>query len=168
MPFKDENKLKQYRKDYWEKNKEHYEKSRRNRISNQTEEDKENYKNTRNIWREKNKDEINKKQRERKEKHKKYLIEMLGGKCAGCGTTTNLQFDHIDRNSKLFCITHQLASKLEKLIEEANKCQLLCDSCHRIKTSINHDANCLAEGKRVIDIQIIGSKTIVTLEQVSL
>jgi hypothetical protein len=168
MAYKDLEKKKETRKAYWEKNKEQLREKTKERIANQTEEDKEKYRNTRNIWRENNKEEVNRKRKERKKNHRDYLVNMLGGKCVGCGTTENLQFDHIDRHEKSFCLGKSLANKLDKLIEEAKKCQLLCDSCHRIKTSINHDANCLAEGKRVIDIQIIGNKTIVTLEQVSL
>lgn len=92
---------------------------------------------------------------------------MLGGKCVGCGVTENLQFDHIDRTKKLFCIGNNLACKLEKLIEEANKCQLLCEKCHQHKTLVNHDCNNLAVGKRVISIETIGNKTIVTLEELA-
>ena len=90
---------------------------------------------------------------------------MLGGKCVGCGTSKNLQFDHIDRTKKSFCIGKSLASKLEKLIEEANKCQLLCEKCHQYKTLVNHDCNNLSVGKRVVCIETIGNKTIVTLEE---
>lgn len=164
MPYKDKNKLKEYRKKYWENNKDIFNEKQKERLKNQTEEEKEKYKQTRNIWREKNKEDINEKRRERKYKHRQYLLDMLGGKCVGCGITENLQFDHIDRYSKSFCIGKNLASKLEKLVEEAKKCQLLCDNCHKIKTTINHDANLLAEGKRVISIENIGTKTIVTLE----
>jgi len=164
MPYKDKNKLKEQRKRYWEKTKDIEKERRKEKIKNQTEEEKERYKQTRNIWREKNRDEINRKTRERKNKHKQYLLNMLGGKCVGCGVTENLQFDHIDRHIKSFCIGRSLASKLDKLIEEAKKCQLLCDNCHRIKTTINHDANLLAEGKRVINIETVGKRTIVTLE----
>ena len=167
MPYKDENKIKEYRKEYWKKNKERYDQQTKERLENQTQEEKDKYKNTRNTWRENNKEEINKKRRERKNKHRQYLVDMLGGKCVGCGTTEKLQFDHIDRHKKAFCISKHLASKIDKLIEEAEKCQLLCDDCHKIKTSINHDANCLAEGKRVVNVEIIGNKTIVTLVELA-
>lgn len=168
MPYRDKDKLNEYRKNYWKNNKDIVKEKQKEKIKNQTEEEKEKYRQTRNKWREKNKDDVNRKRRERKYEHKKHLINILGGKCVGCGTTENLQFDHIDRYSKSFCIGKNLASKLEKLVEEAKKCQLLCDNCHKVKTTINHDANLLAEGKRVIDIKVIGNKTIVTLEQVSL
>ena len=167
MPFLNKEDEKEYRKKYWEENKEDlilYHKEKRN---NRTEEEKEEHRIKRRIWREKNKEDINKKRRERKQTNKQYLVDMLGGKCVGCGTTECLQFDHIDRHKKSFCISTKLAHQLDKLIEEANKCQLLCEKCHQIKTSINHDANLLAEGKRVTNIQKIGNKTIVTLEELA-
>ena len=118
MPYKDYEKKKQREKErYWE-NKEY-----RNEYSRQYSKD--------------NREKINKNSRERKAKNKAYLIEMLGGKCVGCGVTENLQFDHIDRKQKTFTIGKRLESSLEnKLIPEANKCQLLCKCCHQIKTTI--------------------------------
>lgn len=115
-------------------------------------------------WANNNKDEINRKRRERKATHKKYVIDMLGGCCVGCGTTENLQFDHIDRTTKSCNVAGLLAGKLEKLVEEAQKCQLLCETCHRHKTLINHDCNHLVEGKRVVEVRQEGERTIVILE----
>ena len=86
MPYKDYEKKKQREKErYWE-NKEY-----RNEYSRQYSKD--------------NREKINKNSRERKAKNKAYLIEMLGGKCVGCGVTENLQFDHIDRKQKTFTIS---------------------------------------------------------------
>lgn len=115
-------------------------------------------------WANNNRDELNRKRRERKATHKKYMIDMLGGCCVGCGTTENLQFDHIDRTTKSCNVASLLAGKLEKLVEEAQKCQLLCETCHRHKTLINHDCNHLAEGKRVVEVRQEGERTIVILE----
>ena len=167
MPFKDEEYRKEYCKKYKLKNKDYLSAKAEEQRKNRTEEEKEEFRIKRRIWRENNREEINRKHRERKRKNKKYLVDMMGGKCVGCGVTENLQFDHIDRYEKSFCISTELASKLDKLIKEASKCQLLCNECHKIKTTINHDANLLAEGKRVISIQVIDNKTIVTLEEVA-
>ena len=111
-----------------------------------------------------NKDKINASIRKRKENNRKFLIEMLGGKCVGCGVTEKLQFDHIDRKQKSFTIGKMLESSLEnKLIPEAKKCQLLCKSCHQYKTTANHDTNMLADGMMVESIKSIGDKVIITL-----
>jgi 5-methylcytosine-specific restriction endonuclease McrA len=62
------------------------------------------------------------------------LVEMLGGKCARCGTTDDLEFDHIDPESKRFAVGESLSRRWDELVEEALKCQLLCKAkCHREK-----------------------------------
>ena len=60
-------------------------------------------------------------------------IQKLGGSCQ-CGVTNDLQFDHIDRNTKSFTIA-KLSSVNDKAFwEEISKCQLLCHECHQKKT----------------------------------
>ena len=119
-------------------------------------------------WNEENRDRVNANVKERKAKNRSYLIEMLGGKCVGCNTTEHLQFDHIDRKQKKFTIGKMLESSLEnKLIPEAKKCQLLCKSCHQLKTTINHDMHSLAEGYAVLNIVENGDEIIVTLKKIN-
>lgn len=104
-------------------------------------------------------------QRLRREERRQILREHLGGKCVGCGTTENLQFDHIDRKQKSFDISKKLDHSLDKLIDEANKCQLLCYTCHEFKSLINHDKERLAEGYKVSQVESIGDKVVVTLQR---
>lgn len=68
------------------------------------------------------------------EKRMSLFKEMLGGKCAKCGSTENLQMDHIDHEAKSFTISKRWALKLERLIDELAKCQLLCGKHHKEKT----------------------------------
>lgn len=114
-----------------------------------------------------NREKINQSVRLLKEKKKETLIEHLGGKCVGCGAIENLQFDHIDRKQKSFTIGKCWGYTLEKLIEEAEKCQLLCKECHQYKTTINHDTNMIAEGYKVKEIKQIGEEIVVTLHKVA-
>jgi len=79
------------------------------------------------------KEKHNKVKRGKVEERKKLLIEMLGGKCKSCGTTKNLQFDHIDPTTKSFSIAKRYRCK--DVFEEIKKCQLLCYECHLKKTS---------------------------------
>ena len=57
-------------------------------------------------------------------------VEMLGGKCAECGATEELQFDHKDRKTKKFAIGKLFTKAQEVVLEELKKCQLLCQPCH--------------------------------------
>lgn len=63
------------------------------------------------------------------------IIEKLGGCCVKCGSTENLEIDHIDRSSKEIDIARCLSGiKESKLKQELDKCQLLCQKCHNYKT----------------------------------
>jgi hypothetical protein len=66
----------------------------------------------------------------RKHERRAKLIEMFGGKCVRCGSTEDLQFDHIDPATKSFAVCNDLTRAWDKLVAEALKCQLLCHECH--------------------------------------
>src|SRR5690348_15456693 len=72
---------------------------------------------------------------ERNHSHKPHLIGLKGGKCAVCGyayTGTNkhhFDFHHRDPMAKSFCLG-TCRRGLEALLEEAEKCDLLCLFCH--------------------------------------
>tara|TARA_A100001234_G_C12510410_1_gene335842 strand:+ start:35 stop:760 length:726 start_codon:yes stop_codon:yes gene_type:complete len=72
------------------------------------------------------------------DENRQYLIDKLGGQCVSCGTTEKLEFDHINPLDKSLNITNKLTLKnayqLEEVLEELNKCQLLCEQCHSKKT----------------------------------
>jgi 5-methylcytosine-specific restriction endonuclease McrA len=61
------------------------------------------------------------------------LIELLGGQCVRCGSTDELEFDHIDPETKVFAVGSDMSRAWDKLVEEALKCQLLCRECHVAK-----------------------------------
>ena len=82
-------------------------------------------------WRNNNRDHLNKLAKENRLKRKAIMIEMLGGKCVDCGTTENLQFDHIDPSKKSFNISCVLS---ERMLTELEKCELRCGDCHLEKT----------------------------------
>lgn len=55
------------------------------------------------------------------------------GPCAACGSLENLEVDHIDRTKKE---THKVWSWSKKRRDrELNKCQVLCETCHKEKTA---------------------------------
>lgn len=64
-----------------------------------------------------------------------YLVSVKGGKCERCGYNTNLSalsFHHINPETKEFEIDARSCANrsIESLLEEVNKCQLLCCNCH--------------------------------------
>lgn len=76
----------------------------------------------------------------RKEYYKEWFakirqerIDYLGGQCVKCGSVEKLEFDHIDPSLKEFDIS-AVCYSIENIIDELNKCQLLCEDCHLEKT----------------------------------
>lgn len=69
-------------------------------------------------------------------KRKKDLSSLFGGRCCICGFDAfqeALEFHHIDPSTKTFGLTdsNAVTKALEKQLEEARKCVLLCANCHR-------------------------------------
>ena len=70
-------------------------------------------------------------------RRKKYCHEKLGGKCVVCGTTENLQIDHIDPFDKSIDISKLINRKNKFLDVELKKCQLLCKHHHIQKNKVD-------------------------------
>jgi 5-methylcytosine-specific restriction endonuclease McrA len=82
-------------------------------------------------------------------KRRETAILSLGGVCVSCGSTENLEFDHIDPNTKEFTLAAGSGFSEERFSKELAKCQLLCVSCHKLKHRAPHgtlarkrDCNC--------------------------
>lgn len=67
-------------------------------------------------------------------RRKERIIAFLGGQCALCGATENLQIDHKDHTNKSFTVSSRWAYKWSELIIELKKCQLLCAEHHLEKS----------------------------------
>lgn len=77
------------------------------------------------------------KRRERYKYNKAQAIAYLGGKCVWCGTTEDLEFNHIDPYEKVQHVTKTLNKKYWKdSLPEIDKCELLCNTCHKIHTAM--------------------------------
>lgn len=63
------------------------------------------------------------------------LIEMSGGSCEICGSIENLEFNHKDATKKVFGLSGAGLDKAWiKIVEEWEKCELLCQLHHRQHT----------------------------------
>ena len=144
MPYSKEEKKeynKKYREEHKEKSQEYdkkYREEHKEKISEYNkkykEENKEKISEYNKKWREENKENRLEHAKAHRDKRRAHCIEYLGGKCVVCGTTHNLQFDHIKREGKKYTITEKITNYFTILKEELNKCQLLCVDCHKVKT----------------------------------
>lgn len=86
---------------------------------------------------EKNKIKYIEKAKKNSEKYRKQYYEWLSNKsCADCGISDIrvLEQDHID--GKSYNISSKVGSvSLDYLMEELNKCEVVCANCHRIRTA---------------------------------
>ena len=72
--------------------------------------------------------------KDRYAKRRAEAVVSLGGVCVKCGSTDELEFDHVDRSTKIKSIGC-MSSASKKLFEaELAKCQLLCSPCHLEKS----------------------------------
>lgn len=75
----------------------------------------------------------------RRIKRRTSLKLLLGDQCKNCGENNKLEFDHINPETKSFEINGSFLDKpWNLLIEETRKCQLLCNSCHKLKNKIDN------------------------------
>lgn len=74
-------------------------------------------------------------ERDRWEKRYPEALRTLGGRCVECGTTEDLQFDHVDPATKLFNISEGATRNENLFWDEVAKCQLLCVPHHKDKTA---------------------------------
>jgi len=76
------------------------------------------------------------KQKERALSRKLEIIRLKGGKCERCGYDKNiaaLEFHHLDPSIKSFQLDsrHLSNTTKEKILEELDKCIIVCSNCHR-------------------------------------
>lgn len=67
------------------------------------------------------------------------LRAALGGECQRCGTTEELEFDHIVPGGQKFWISRGILKPWNVLLAELDKCQLLCRPCHIVKSRENSE-----------------------------
>jgi hypothetical protein len=74
-------------------------------------------------------------ERQRYQRKRAEAIALLGGRCVTCGTTDDLEIDHVDRATKTYSISLMLSrTPWPQVLQELAKCQLLCHDDHKVKT----------------------------------
>lgn len=63
-------------------------------------------------------------------------MKQLGGECVDCGSTSHLEFDHVNPDVKSATISTILLHSWTKILAELAKCTLRCSKCHRGRTVI--------------------------------
>jgi 5-methylcytosine-specific restriction endonuclease McrA len=59
--------------------------------------------------------------------------------CGRCGSTSDLELDHVDPTTKIRTVKWVWSKA--RLEAELAKCQVLCQTCHQVKTKENFDHN---------------------------
>lgn len=68
--------------------------------------------------------------RERRKNIRLKILEQLGNKCSICGSSFDLEVNHVDRKQKVNSISRMYDYPWEVISEEIKKCNLLCKACH--------------------------------------
>lgn len=66
----------------------------------------------------------------RYQQRRELAHSILGRACANCGSLDNLEIDHIKWEDKAFKMNKLWNCAYATFLEELNKCQILCRSCH--------------------------------------
>lgn len=59
------------------------------------------------------------------------------GPCKNCGSSLNLEVDHIDATTKSFSPARIWGLRKDRAEDELKKCQVLCHECHLSKTKVD-------------------------------
>jgi len=76
-------------------------------------------------------------QRQRWRYHADLLDRMRSVPCADCGgifAQCAMDFDHRDGTKKSRSVTRMITGRLEPMLAEAEKCDIVCANCHRLRT----------------------------------
>ena len=79
--------------------------------------------------------------KKRRSRRKSELVAAAGGRCTDCGydrCLAALEFHHRDPTTKNFALG-EFSGSIERLRQEAEKCDLLCASFHRLRHAARED-----------------------------
>lgn len=96
-------------------------------------------------------------------KRRLELVKYLGGKCCRCGydkSLSALEFHHRNPEEKEFSLDMRNIGgmKMDKLKEEADKCDLVCSNCHREIHYAHLNKENIEDTLNGIEIEIVKKK----------
>ena len=87
-------------------------------------------------------------------------FSIIGRKCVDCGSTENLEFDHVDRGQKTHDVAKIFSYRNEVFLTEVRKCVPRCHACHKARTSeqmsVEHGGG--VSGRRACPCQLCKEK----------
>ena len=91
------------------------------------------------LWYQEHKDEQNERKRVLRAKRTVFLdaIKLAEG-CTDCGyseVARTMEFDHLPQHEKLFNVTAGRDGNITRLMNEIDKCEVVCKPCHGIRTN---------------------------------
>lgn len=92
-------------------------------------------------WNEYNKTRAELKRLERREKRLEVIWNLKSAPCTDCGGNFHpycMDFDHRDQSIKYKDISQ--INRIDEILEEVKKCDLVCANCHRIRTFNRFDS----------------------------
>ena len=99
--------------------------------------------------------DYNEYQRKRYHEKRQWALAYLGGKCIYCGSTDDLEVDHIDPHEKTMKLTTMTRVSQERFVAELDKCQLLCRNSHVQKTMVDGSSRKnTARGERISNAKL--------------
>lgn len=88
--------------------------------------------------------------KDRYEAQRKLFLDTLGGKCAKCGLTDELQIDHRDPANKSFNVGRLWGeSRIHLAFAELKKCQALCGNHHREKSAVENTKRLMEKYRQI-------------------
>jgi 5-methylcytosine-specific restriction endonuclease McrA len=106
------------------------------RISDMTPEEIEHQREYGRKYHKENKEAVSQRKRSKRIERYRQLVEANNSECSDCGISDMpdgfFDFHHIDPSKKERSISAMLSSaKFDKVLEELQKCVMLCPNCHR-------------------------------------
>lgn len=90
-----------------------------------------------------------------RQKRKKELVEIMGGKCILCGYNkciAALEFHHINKKEKEYGLSNGNCHSWEEDIKELKKCALVCSNCHKEIEVFNLETYCSFDEEKFQEI----------------